>query len=136
MKKLILCLILVAGVASAGTNYVVVVTQDGKTEVSSYWTTNSFDEIKEAELPNVAVLITKKEYEDDKDVKPKDRLKHISKAKITAAIRKWKDRMASKVWNDNPVARVEWKAQGKTKAQFIAAYKQELTNTIETVIEL
>ena len=70
-----------------------------------------------------------KEYEADKDVQPKDRLKNIAKAKITAALAGAATNKANAVWNSDIKVRVDTAMAGKTKADFIKAY----TNAIKAI---
>ena len=87
MKTLTLLLTLLALPCMAADYYYVEISTNGMTdvEVSSYGpVTNQLDALED-ESGRVRVEVTKAEYEADKDVQPKDRLKAIPKLKILAA---------------------------------------------------
>ena len=127
--------LLCCSAATAGTNHVVVVNSDGTKELSSYATTNTTAQVWEKEAARgVPVFVTQAEYDADKDVDEKDRLKNIPKAKITAAIAAAPEKQAEAEWNASAEARTATKLAGKDKADFIAEYKKEATNTTVSAV--
>ena len=131
----VLFFLFMCSMAMAGTNYVVVVDQAGTRELSSYWTTNSIESIYLKEIPRgIPVFVTKAEYDADKDVDENDRLKNIPKAKITKAISDAPDKTAEAKWNNSTDDRTSTALAGKTKADFIAEYKKEATNTTVSAV--
>ena len=133
--RILLVFIFLACPVLAGTNYVIVVDSTGTKELASYDTTMSVDEVWTRESAwGVPVFVTKAEYEGDKDVPEKDRLKKIPKAKITTAIAAAPDKIAEAKWNSDADARTATKLAGKDMADFIAEYKKEATNTTVSAV--
>lgn len=140
MKWMIISVVLavfLALVFSSGycmpTNYIVVVNSNGTKEYSSYETTNTLDwirdyEVKKAERSKrgrVVVVITKAEYDADKDVDEKDRLKNIDAKKIADAVKAYNKaypaEKAGREWDNDSKLQMTWEAMGKTKQDFIQA---------------